>query len=145
VNYREYGDQFVLRLDPGEEVISEIKRFCEENEIESGKVMGIGVLREAKLSYFDPQQGEFHHREFSEYMEMISLMGNISVMDGAIYPHLHVTLSDANFKVIGGHLSSGEIGITGEIFIEPSGPKLERKQYQETGYRLLVLEDDLVP
>lgn len=145
MNYREYGDQFVLRLDPGEEVISEIKRFSEENEIGSGKVMGIGVLREARLSYFDPRQGEFHHQEISEYLEMISLLGNISIMDGEIYPHLHVTLSDASFNVIGGHLSSGEIGITGEIFIEPFGPKLERKHYQETGYRLLVLEDDLVP
>ena len=145
MKYRNSGDEFVLRLDPGEEVISEIRRFCEEKDIEAGKVSGIGVLSGATLSYFDPQQGEFHHREISDYMEMISLLGNISVMDGAIYPHMHVTLSDANFKVIGGHLSAGEIGITGEIFIQPSGPKLERKQYQETGYRLLVLEDDLAP
>jgi predicted DNA-binding protein with PD1-like motif len=145
MKYRKFSDQFFLRLDPGEDVILEIRRFCQENGIESGKVTGIGVLRDAKLSYFDPEQGEFHHREISEYMEMTSLLGNISVMDGEIYPHLHVTLSDANFNVIGGHLSAGEIGITGEIFIEPSSQKLERKHYQETGYRLLVFEDNLGP
>ena len=135
MNYKKSGGQFVLRLDPGEEVISDIGRFCKENEIGSGIVTGIGVLRKAKLSYFDPEQGEFNHRK-------IGLLGNISVMDGEIYPHLHVTLSDANFNVIGGHLSSGEIGITGEIFIEPFGPNLERIHYQETGHRLLVFEGD---
>jgi predicted DNA-binding protein with PD1-like motif len=63
-------------------------------------------------------------------------------MEGQVFPHLHVTLSDAKFNVYGGHLSSGEIGVTGEFVIEPFNIEIERKLYQETGFCLLVLEDD---
>jgi len=44
-------------------------------------------------------------------MEMTSLMGNISIMEGEPFPHLHVTLADANFQLLGGHLSESEIGV----------------------------------
>ena len=53
-------------------------------------------------------------------------MGNISIMEGEVYPHLHVTLCDAKFNVVGRHLSAGEIGVTGELFIEPFDEKREK-------------------
>jgi len=68
-------------------------------------------------------------------------MGNISIMEGEVFPHLHATLSDAKFNVYGGHLSAGEIGSTGEFVIEPFDQDIERKLFQETGFRLLALEE----
>jgi predicted DNA-binding protein with PD1-like motif len=63
-------------------------------------------------------------------------------MSGGIFHYLHVTLCDAKFNVFGGHLSAGEIGVTGELLIEPFDQEIERKLYQETGFRLLVLGED---
>ena len=142
MKFKKLGDYYVLRLEVGEEIIGEIKRFCLAQGIGSGKVTGIGVLRKAKISYFDLELLDYKHREISDYMEMTSLMGNISVMEGELYPHLHVTLADASFNLLGGHLSEGEIGVTGELIIEPFEGVIERKYYQETGFRLLALEDE---
>ena len=142
MEFRKCGERYMLRLEVGEEIIGTIKEFCDRHGIGSGKVTGIGVLRKAQISNYDLALRDYHHREISEYVELTSLLGNISIMEGEVFPLLHVTLCDAKLNVVGGHLSAGEIGVTGELFIEPSDEKIERKHYQETGFRLLVLEED---
>ena len=134
------GQIYILRLEIGEEIITALKETCKELEIRAGKVSGIGVLRSAKISYFDRGSGAYLHRELSGNMEMTSLMGNISSMAGEPFPHLHVTLADKDFQLYGGHLSAGEIGVTGEIILEPFAEGVERKINQESGLNLLVLE-----
>lgn len=142
MEFRKIGDRYIVRLDVGEEIIETLKKFCDDQGITSGQVMGIGVMRQAKISYFDIEMVDYIHRDISDYVEVTSLMGNISIMDGEVFPHLHVTISDAKFNVLGGHLSSGIIGVTGEIIIDAFDGQLERKLYQETGFRLLALEGD---
>ena len=71
---------------------------------------------------------------------MTSLMGNISLMEGEPFPHLHVTQTDDKLHLFGGHLTSAEIGVTGELTVEPFGGVLERKISQEIGLNLLALE-----
>ena len=86
MKYRKYGETYVLRLEIGEEIITQLKKFCKGLEIESGKVNGIGVVRNAIISYFDLASMEYLHREFMGNMEMTSLMGNISFMEGEPFP-----------------------------------------------------------
>jgi predicted DNA-binding protein with PD1-like motif len=40
---------------------------------------------------------------------------------------------------VGGHLTSGEIGVTGELIVEPFPGIIERKINQESGLNLLAL------
>jgi len=140
MDIKKFGNKYVLRLEIGEEIIVKLIEFCRERKIVSGKVSGIGVLRDPVISYFELSSGEYRHRDLSGNYEMNSLMGNISIKDGDPFPHLHVTLADENFAVTGGHLSVGEIGVTGEIFLEPLGEVLERKISQENGLNLLALD-----
>ena len=139
MKFRKLGEIFILRLEIGEEIITQLKEFCLENKIQSGQVSGIGVVRRAKISYFDLSSGKYLHQELSGNMEITSLMGNISVMEGEPFPHLHITLADDKFRIRGGHLSEGVIGVTGEIVLEPFPGLVERKINQENGLNLLVL------
>ena len=143
MKYRKYGEAYVLRLEIGEEIITQLKKFCIELGIESGKVNGIGVVRNAIISYFDLASMEYLHRELIGNMEMTSLMGNISLMEGEPFPHLHVTLADENFQLSGGHLTSAEIGVTGELTVEPFVGVLERKISQENRLNLLALNGEI--
>ena len=140
MEFRKLGEIFILRLEIGEEIITQLKEFCLENKIQSGKVIGIGVVRRAIISYFDLPSGEYLHQELSGNMEITSLLGNISIMEGKPFPHLHITLADDKFQILGGHLSEGVIGVTGEIVVEPFPGLVERKINQENGLNLLVLE-----
>ena len=51
-------------------------------------------------------------------MEITSLVGNVSQMDGEVYLHIHVNIADENNNVFGGHLTSAVISATGEIIID---------------------------
>lgn len=141
MQYKQLNNQFMLRLDTGEDFLETVAGFCEQKGIKAAKVSGIGAVRDARISYFDIQKGEYISKEVPGDVELLSLMGNVSIMEGQAFPHLHVTLTDENFKVHGGHFSAGQVGATAEIFIEVYDSVLERKYYQETGLRLLVLEE----
>jgi predicted DNA-binding protein with PD1-like motif len=139
MEYKKIGEAFVIRLDRGEELLEILIDFCKSQQIHAGTVMGIGALSKARISYFDAIAGVYLHRDLSGDREMTSLMGNISTSGEEIILHLHVTLADRDFQVTGGHLTSGVIGATGEILIEPFQGKLERLPINEFGLRQLNL------
>jgi predicted DNA-binding protein with PD1-like motif len=141
MQYKKFEAEYMLRLDAGEDIVEGLKDFCNENGIRAGKVSGIGAIHQVTISFFDVQNGVFIDKEIPAEVEMLSLMGNISMMEGEIYPHLHVTLSDENFNIFGGHLSAGIVNATAELFIKVYDWTMERKYYPQTGFRLLALED----
>ena len=86
MEYRKFGETYVLRLEIGEEIITQIKKFCIKHGIGSGRVTDIGVVRRAKISYFNLASGDYLHREVSGNIEITSLMGSISIMEGEPFP-----------------------------------------------------------
>lgn len=72
MEYRKFGDTYVLRLDQGEEVMESLRRFAEAEQISLASVQGIGAL-----SAFDLKA---HHYEGC--YEITSLLGTIDTMDG---------------------------------------------------------------
>lgn len=142
MEYLDLGNTFIIRLDPGDEIIQSLESFCVNNKIKSGSVMGIGAIRDTKIAYFDPALGDYKDRYFPEGIELTSLMGNISMMDGAAFPHLHITAADSDFNMIGGHLISAIVSATAEIFIEVYDEQFERKLDPKLGMRNLVLRED---
>jgi len=61
-------------------------------------------------------------------MEISSCLGNISLKDGEIFVHAHVTLADKEGRVLGGHLAPGTIIFAAECRItELKGESLKTK------------------
>ena len=70
--------------------------------------------------------------------EIVSLVGTVS---GGESGHLHISLSDSEGKVIGGHVV-GDLFIytTAEVVLgECEGVRFEREDDKETGYNELVV------
>ncbi len=74
---------------------------------------------------------------FNKKFEIVSLVGTLSDKKC----HLHISLSDGNGKVIGGHLKKGcTIYTTAEIVIgELPGLELTRETDESTGFVELVV------
>ena len=142
MEYLDLGNTYLIRLDPGDEIIRSLRMFCTNNAIESGKVMGIGAVRDTKIGFFDLVLGNYRERFIPEDLELTSLMGNISMMEGAAFPHLHITATDSDFKMTGGHLISAVVSATAEIFIEVYDERIERRLDPEIGTRKIVLKAD---
>ncbi|NMA92413.1 MAG: DNA-binding protein [Firmicutes bacterium] len=136
MDYRKFGNRYVLRLDRGEEIVGTLKKFCEDERIELGWIKGIGAVNRATIGLFDTKNRQYHSIELEGDHEITSLAGNISTLGGRVYLHLHVNLSDDDFRVRGGHLNSAVISGTGEIVIEAMSGNVDRVFNEEIGLNL---------
>ncbi|MEJ6951215.1 PPC domain-containing DNA-binding protein [Natronospora cellulosivora (SeqCode)] len=137
MEYKKFANKYVIRMDKGEEIISTLKKFCEENQISLGRVSGIGAVNKASIGLFETKTKEYHSLELSGDHEITSLSGNISKMDGEVYLHLHANLADSSYNTKGGHLSQAFISATGEFIVEEIEGELDRKFSEEIGLNLL--------
>jgi len=127
----------VLRLKPGDDLKQSIINLIKSKNISAGYVAAcVGSLKRAKLRMADENEiVEFKHK-----FEIVSLVGTLC-RDGV---HLHISLSDRNGKVIGGHLKDGcIIYTTAEIIIAVLDKiKFERKMDYQTNFKELIIKDD---
>lgn len=139
MEYRRFGDKYIVRLERGDEIIESIKKLAIEEKIRLGRVTGIGAVNRVKFGLFKMEEKEYYSKEFEGDMEIINLSGNISEMNGEVYIHLHIALGDDSLRVIGGHLNYVYISATGEIIIDLIEGRVDRKYSDEIGINLLDL------
>ena len=113
-----------------------IAALCRDLDIRSAAVTGIGAVDEATLRFYNPATKRYVDRRFEEQMEIASLAGNVSQMDGMCYLHLHVTLGRADYTAVAGHLLSARINGAGEIFVTPFGADTPRRYDPVTGLNI---------
>lgn len=104
-----------------------------------GYVHGIGAVNEATLRFFDPDTKSYQDQTFLEQMEVSSLTGNITEMDGNIYLHVHITLGGRNFQCRTGHLQAAVVSGACELFVVELNSRVQRVKNNEIGLNLLRL------
>ena len=77
-------------------------------------------------------------KEFGGFYELANLVGDVSMVDGKPFCHLHAVISDSDMRAFAGHLFAAEISVTGEIIVTP-GEKAQRRFNGEIGLNLLDL------
>lgn len=137
MNYKKYGEKYVIRLDRGDEIVESIKNLCKKEDIKGAKISGIGAINQVTIGIYELENKKYHEKEFKEDFEITSLMGNVSTYKGDLTLHLHINLGDRDFNVKGGHLQSAIISVTGEIFLEPIEAILEKEINEDTGIKIL--------
>lgn len=129
--------QHVVRVVRGEELVEKVCEYCTQNNIKAGWVQAIGACDEVTVSSYNFQTRQYDKKTFTEDLELISLIGNISVVDGKPSLHAHVSLSQTDMSVIGGHLHKMMISGTGELYITMFEGEFTRHLDEETGLNLL--------
>lgn len=136
--YSKSSSGYVLRVEIGEEVQEALRQFAQAVKLKGAFYQGIGALTQVELAYFQRESKSYDRRFFNDDYELITLLGNISSSEGALTPHTHVTLGDENFQTISGHLVSGIVSITAEIFVTPIDLALTRKEDPILKYKGLI-------
>ena len=127
MEYRSFGDTYIIRLDRGEEVLSSLAAFCRAEQITLGSVEALGAADRVVIGLYDVAAREYHKHLFEGPMEITSLLGNISTKDGEVYLHLHINLCREDMSVIGGHLNECRISATCEMFVRRLEGTVERR------------------
>ena len=123
MDYRKYGDTFYIRMDKGDEIIENIIKICEKEEISSATFSGIGGCSKAEIQTFVPNSGTFMTNTVCGMLELVSLTGNvIKGEDKKIYHHTHAVFSykdGERHTIAAGHIKSITVLYTAEIELRP--------------------------
>jgi len=137
MEYRKFGNKYLIRMDKGEEVVETLKKFCQDHNITLGWIKGIGAVSKAKIGLLRIDEKKYYSTELDGAYEITSLLGNVTTMKGEVYLHLHISLFDEDNKTYGGHLNYAIISATGEIFIEAIDGMVDREYSDEVGINLI--------
>lgn len=120
----------VERLKPGVDFQSELKRIAAEHNLKAGVIVSaVGSFRTASLRF----AGANEATTVTGPLEVVSVTGTISEKG----MHVHLSVSDANGKTIGGHLMPGcKVFTTIELVIFDLSNEwsFERKTDEHTTY-----------
>jgi hypothetical protein len=131
---------FLLVLDAGDEIIESLKKLAASERIGLASLTGIGSVRNAVLGYIDLDLKQYLKREYGpESVELLSLTGNMTRLDGEPFPHCHVVLGDREMRTFGGHLFAATVSATVEIFARVFEGEVSRQFNEEFGLNCIQL------
>ena len=136
MQYKKFGDTYLVRIDLDEEIMQEVKCFCEKENIALARVEAIGAANHAVIGVYDLKKKEYYPEEINEFMEITNLNGNITTMEGKTYIHLHATLADQQHAIHGGHVLEMRVGATCEMFVSVFDGEVNRQKDEGLGINL---------
>lgn len=136
--FKKIDNKYFVRINKGTEIVSALKEICAAENITAGSVSGIGAIESATFGFFNPKTKEYKEKTFSSYMEITSLLGNVSTKDDEVYLHLHMNASGNDYKTIGGHLVNAVVSATAEIVIDVANGNIGRSFDENIGLNLWV-------
>ena len=139
MQYRRFGDTYVVRIDLGEEIVESLRSLCEQEEIRLAHVEAIGAADHAVIGVYDLKEQAYHQEELNGFMEITGLSGNVTRKDGEVYLHLHGTMADQNNVVHGGHVIEVRVGATCEMFVTVLDGEANRFRDDQLGINLISL------
>lgn len=137
-----FADPFwILRLLRDEEIIATLAAWARSTGIESGRISGLGAMRDVILGYYDETSRTYIKQEHPGPVEILSLSGGIARLEGKPYIHVHAAISDRKGRAFGGHLFRGTVTATGEIYVLPGRLVLQRMKDPVEPFFLLDLPE----
>lgn len=139
MDYKRFGQKIVLILKKGDKINESIKELAKKEDIKACHFAGIGAVSKAQVGLFRPGADDYEWNYFEDDLEVTSLLGNVSIFEGEPLVHSHITLSDSESKVWGGHLGEATVSFTMEIFVDLIDGQLDKVKDPEAGVNLIKL------
>ena len=139
VKKNEVSEVLVIKLEKGEDLLEALSSIVKKKNIKAGFFTGIGALNKVRMGIF--AEGKYKEINMEGELEIVSLLGNVSLKDGKPFVHAHIIVSRRDGAAFGGHLLPGSIiSVTCEIFLVKLKEPLERKFDEKLKLYLLNLD-----
>jgi uncharacterized protein len=117
---------YVVRLESGEPVIETLTAFMASQEVGFASVNAIGAMDRAEVGWWNGSTREYEFHLLEEQMEILSLQGTCTLMDGKPFLHLHCMLGRHDLSVVGGHLKEGRAYPMAEVWVQTQDTAVRR-------------------
>ncbi|MHA1583242.1 MAG: PPC domain-containing DNA-binding protein [Candidatus Baldrarchaeia archaeon] len=139
VKKNEVSEVLVIKLEKDEDLLEALSSIVEKENIKAGFFTGIGALNKVNMGIF--VEGKYKEINMEGELEIVSLLGNVSLKDGKPFVHAHIIVSRRDGAAFGGHLLPGSIiSVTCEIFLVKLKKPLERRFDEKLKLYLLNLD-----
>lgn len=128
---------FILVLDIGDETMTMLTTFAARHGLTAAHFTAIGAFSHVVVAYFDWETREYRRVPIDEQVEVLSLVGDISVKDGEPKVHAHVVVGKSDATAHGGHLMEGYARPTLEVVLTELPHHLERHHDPASGLNLI--------
>lgn len=132
---------YILRLERGEDVFETLTHFAQEKNITAAELRAIGAVENLKIGSYDLAKKEYDEREVPGILEAVAVIGNVALVDGEPFLHIHGVFSDEELKCFGGHVFSMDTAVTLEVFLTPHDTKVVRELDESIGLKLCTFPD----
>jgi len=139
LDYQKSNESYLIRLYKDESLFESLERFCIKENIISGTFNGIGALKNCELGFYHLDKKEYEKKVFPQDAELLSLVGNVSLLNKKPFLHIHTVLGASDFSTFGGHLFKAEVAVTAEIIFRPLNLEVHRGFESEIGLNLLQM------
>lgn len=127
-----------LSFSRGEEIMSTLKKYLTENDIQAAHIAGLGAADNIEIAYYNISTKEYERHTIEEEVEILNLNGNVGIKeDGEVVVHVHGTFGRKDLSVFGGHLFSMKVSGAGEIHLRVFEGAINRAYDEETGLTLM--------
>lgn len=137
--HQDGGKTYAIVFDVGDEVIAGLTAFAREHQLEASDFTGLGAFSSATLGFFEIEQQDFRQIPVNQQVEVLSLVGNITLENEEPKVHAHVVLGCADGTTRGGHLLEGHARPTLELVLSEAPVQLRRRFDAATGLALIRL------
>jgi predicted DNA-binding protein with PD1-like motif len=129
------GRKIFGRLAKGEDVLAALEKCAREHDITLGEVRAIGAVSQARVGFYNQAERQYYYLDLTRPLEILCLIGNLSLKDGKPMVHAHITLSDHEGRAFGGHLAEGTLAFVCEFTLQEykSATQLVRQMDDATG------------
>ena len=131
---------FAIVLDSGDEAMAAIASFATARQLRTSQFTAIGAFSRVVVGYFDWDTKEYRKTPINEQVEVLSLLGDITLENSKPKVHAHVVVSKADATAHGGHFVEGHVRPTLEIVLTETPAHLRRRFDSETGLTLIATE-----
>ena len=142
MQYEKDKQDYFIYIEKDEKVMHSLTKFCLDNNIQNGKVSGIGAVKMTEIGAYDIVKKEYLKKEYSDVFELISFEGNVTLKENQPFVHAHVVLSNQNMATVVGHLFESTVAAVGEFFLRKFEGGAFRKLNREVGLPCICLQND---
>ena len=127
----------IYSLRGGAKVPEDVVAIASREKVATAQVAAIGGVRKLRLGYFNHRKKAYEEHDYNEFLEVTSLLGNITVKDGKPFLHAHGNFGRRDQSVIGGHVVSATVFPLLEVVLVPTKNLAVRRFDDETGLNII--------
>jgi predicted DNA-binding protein with PD1-like motif len=128
---------YAVIFKPGDEPYAGLTQFAADHHIQSAHFTAIGGFHDARLAWFDLDKKMFRVIPIDQQVEVVSLSGDIALLDGKPVVHMHCVVAYPDGATRGGHILGAHVSPLLEVFVTADPIPLRKRRDPDTGLAVI--------